>query len=890
MKTKYNKRCIILFLLLSTILCVRAQKRSAAFYEIINTKDYTDADKTSQIETLLKKHIKDKDSLQYGIDLTAFSFWLYNHGYFYGGISESEKAVDFYKTYKPYNKKLHIGNLKILGRLYSNVKDYTKSNRVYFEIIKLKNTKGDLGRPYKNIAENYQAEGNFHTATSYYKKAIEEFKKNQKHRDLFNTVISLSINYQKILDDESIKKGIKNLEILDSLKNKIDFDLYDDFLINETLGNLYNYENLFDTYTCLPYYKKALSLAKKQQDNRLVSSVYNNIGNIYYKINNDSALYYFKKALKPIHIDIIQTARIYYMIGRTHVDEKKYDAAYKSFITSLNVLKQNKTLDKSLYISILKQLAITLIKKHENTKALKNNIEEALIYLKEADRLIDLIKLESTHTESKLFWREQASDLYINLVKIYHLLNDTKSAYCYLEKNKALLLLEDLTKEHSKTFFNIPDSVLQREQKLKRKIAKTQNNLEGSEKQQIGSISLFDIEEEYKLFIDSLQHKYPAYYKSKENTDILSFEKVILEAEQQNTTFIHYILNDELGYGLVISKNKKELFKIHNIPLIQKYISKFNVLVSKPFSSNTDQKEFQKISEELSKNLLPDNLFKHKENKLIIIPDNNLLNLPFEALINKEGNYLIENYDISYAYSISFLEQNKQLERSYNKEFLGFAPIHFKNNLTTLTKSNKEINTVAKKFDSDILLKEEASSQNLLNSLSNYKIIHLSTHANANDSITPWIATNTEKITLNDIYSSKNNAELVTLSACNTSVGKLQKGEGVMSLARGFFNTGANSLISTLWKADDQSTQEIITDFYTYLKKGKSKSEALRQAKLIYLKNHSLSEASPYYWSSLVLIGNPEPMYSSINTWYLLIGILISSLIIFLIFKRFSKK
>ncbi|AXT50960.1 CHAT domain-containing protein [Aquimarina sp. BL5] len=875
------------------ILGVRAQKRSAAFYEIVGAKNYTDTDKKSEIEILLKKHIKNKDSLQYGIDLTAFSYWLHNHGYFYESISKSEKAVDFYKTYMPYNKKLHIGNLRILGRSYSNTKDYTNSNRAYFEIIKLKNINGGFGTAYQNIAENYQAEGNFHTASSYYEKAIEEFNKEKKDRKLFNTIINSSINYQKILDDKSIQKGIAQLKTLDSLKSKVNFDLYDEFLINETLGNLHNYENLFDTYTCLPYYKKALSVAKKLKNNRLISSVYSNIGNIYYKVNNDSALFYFKEALKPTHNNIVQAARIHYMIGLTNVDKKKYDQAYKSFSKSLHTLrpKQQTTNseDKSLHISILKQLAITLIKKQGNDRASKNHIEEALKHLKEADKLIDLIRLENTHRESKLFWREQASDLYINLVKIYFLLDDPKSAYYYLEKNKALLLLEDLTEERSKVFFNIPDSILKKEQELKRKIAKAQNDLISLKKKDNKSIRLFDIKEEYELFMDSLRHKHPTYYKSKKDTNILSFDEVIIQAKTKNTTFIHYILNDESGYGLAISENEQKLFEIQNIQLLQKHISEFNVLVSKPFSSNTDKKEFQKISKELSKSLLPDNLFKHKENKIIIIPDNNLLSLPFEALSGKKGNYLIEDHDISYAYSISFLEQNKDLKRTYRKEFLGFAPVQY-NTLPTLKNSSKEINTLAKKFDSDILLKEEASSQNLLNSLSNYKIIHLSTHANANDSIIPWIATNTEKITLNDIYSTKNNAELVTLSACNTSLGKLQKGEGVMSLARGFFNTGANSLVSTLWKADDQSTQEIITDFYTYLKKGKSKSEALRQAKLIYLKNHSLSEASPYYWSSLVLIGNPEPMYSSINTWYLLIGILISSLIIFFIFKRFSKK
>ncbi|WP_299219927.1 CHAT domain-containing protein [uncultured Aquimarina sp.] len=900
-KIKLSKKYISIFLLSFYYIVCFAQRPSVAYYKIRNTESYTDINKISTIEELLKKHVKDKDSLQYGIDLTAFSFWLYQNEYFDLGTAKSEKAVKFFKTHTPQNDKLYLYNLGLLADFYSRVEDYTSSNDIHFKTLKIKGNKKKSGEIYKKIAANYNAEANFHIATTYYLKAIEKFREEQKYRKLFDTTLLLSDNYQNILDDTNIIKGIECLKKLDTIKNKIDYSLFDEYLINQRLGNLHNYENLFDPCASLPYYKKALSIAKELNNNRNLCLINNNIGYIYRNVDNDSTLFYFKKAFTYTHQDKNLNAAVLSSLGLAYLDQKEYDKAYTSLNLSLDKLKINqkkgkfsekhtiKLSDKNLGIELLKNIAITQIKRYEDENS-KELLEDALLHLKQADQLIDLIKLESTHQESKLFWRGLASDIYINLVKVCYLLNDSELAYYYLEKNKALLLLEDLTKERSKTFFNIPDSVIKRDHFLKRKIARIQNKSLSEEfNDEIRSLQLFDIKEQYKSFIDSLQNMFPKYYKHKGKANILPYQKVIKEASKTNTTFIHYILNDESGYGLVISKNGQELFEIHNIPLIQKYITKFNALASKPFASKTDQKEFKKIGKELYHKLLPNSLFYHNENKIIVIPDENLLSIPFEILIQKNDNYLVEDYDISYAYSISFLEQNKQLKRSYRKDFLGFAPIRY-NVLSTLPNSTKEINTIAEKFDSDILLEENASKENLINSLSDYKIIHLSTHANANDSITPWIATNTKNITIHDIHSTKNNAELVTLSACNTSIGKLQKGEGVMSLARGFFNTGANSVVSTLWKADDQSTQEIITDFYTYLKKGKSKSEALRQAKLTYLKNHSLSEVSPYYWSSLVLIGDPNPMYSSINIWFLVFGILISSLIIFLIYKRISKK
>ena len=91
-----------------------------------------------------------------------------------------------------------------------------------------------------------------------------------------------------------------------------------------------------------------------------------------------------------------------------------------------------------------------------------------------------------------------------------------------------------------------------------------------------------------------------------------------------------------------------------------------------------------------------------------------------------------------------------------------------------------------------------------------------------------------------------------------------------MSLARGFFYSGAQSVVATLWNIDDQSTTEIMTQFYKNLREGSSKSRALHLAKLSYLENHSLSEISPHYWASFVLLGENDTISSkrSYNSFF----------------------
>jgi len=152
-------------------------------------------------------------------------------------------------------------------------------------------------------------------------------------------------------------------------------------------------------------------------------------------------------------------------------------------------------------------------------------------------------------------------------------------------------------------------------------------------------------------------------------------------------------------------------------------------------------------------------------------------------------------------------------------------------------------------------------------------------HANINDSLPGFSSlaftidnekTNTGDGWLNtaDIYNLELDAQLTVLSACNTGSGQLKKGEGIMSLARGFFYAGCPSIIMSLWEVEDQSGTEIMGAFYKYLKRGKTKDGALRLAKLEYLKTANSRRAHPHYWLGYVSIGNNSPLYKSYDFYF----------------------
>jgi CHAT domain-containing protein len=135
---------------------------------------------------------------------------------------------------------------------------------------------------------------------------------------------------------------------------------------------------------------------------------------------------------------------------------------------------------------------------------------------------------------------------------------------------------------------------------------------------------------------------------------------------------------------------------------------------------------------------------------------------------------------------------------------------------------------------------------------------------------------------------------LVTLSACQTGIGKLQKGEGMLSLARAFNYAGASSIITTLWKINDQSTSEIMASFYKNLSDGLSKKEALRQAKLTYLTtNDDPLLNHPYYWSGIVLTGNTMPVVSTNYLLWIFLsiaGVVLIRFLYVLFLKRHKSK
>jgi len=194
---------------------------------------------------------------------------------------------------------------------------------------------------------------------------------------------------------------------------------------------------------------------------------------------------------------------------------------------------------------------------------------------------------------------------------------------------------------------------------------------------------------------------------------------------------------------------------------------------------------------------------------------------------------------------------------------------NLRGSLIKLRWAEQEVKEIIKITHGNSYIRQQATEQRFKQEAGKANIIHLATHAITDDENPMYsklvFALDTSAgedgfLNTYELYNMQLNADLVVLSACNTGYGKLYRGEGVMSLARGFMYAGCRRIMMSLWSVDDQSSAKIMTLFYQNLAGGLTINEALRHAKLTYLRTADKVKSNPFYWAGFVSIGETTPL------------------------------
>ena len=537
---------------------------------------------------------------------------------------------------------------------------------------------------------------------------------------------------------------------------------------------------------------------------------------------------------------------------------------------------------------------------------LKDNKETALNCYELSFKVEELLSNLYQYEETKLLQlndnrvrSEKCMSLYYKLYKESGHSKYIDSAFILAEKTKAKILKETTIKKQ-KLYELKNDTLIVNQLSLEKQNSQIKTELI---KEQLKGLNanvtyinqLINLQNKVNIKLknvdNQIKKKYPNLQYTKKEINI---NKLKEKLSTDNATMIEYFYGKGVLYCFTLNKNEIKFNRIEKIDDIileyNKYFDDASKIVNDVTGYNLSAYNVYK-----SLNL---SLVNESEN-LIIIPDGILNFTPFEALLTQKSEsiyfnklpYLINKHQILYHTSAEFYLYNTQ--RTYEKlNVLGVFPV-FENSTQPLTYSIDEAESIKNLFSGNYLMYKDATSQNFIKSISEYSILHLSTHAHSGNYTTPAsIQFYDEVVYPYQIYSLNINPKLIVLSACETGVGKTQKGEGVLSIARGFQFSGANNLLFSLWKVNDLSTSQLMGSFYKNYKKTGSGYISNHNAKLEYLKNEDIdnTKKSPYYWGSFVYYGNLESPNSNYSYYILIVTLVLILLLLLLKFKNAKSK
>lgn len=795
------------------------------------------------------------------------------------------------------------------GIYFDEIKDSKASQKYFEKVISLseKIPEGTISEDglyliiesYNYLASIFTEEQKYKLAETYYKRNLRFIKqKSLPERESYSTMMLLAKLYSK--------KG-------DYLKsNKLIIKYLPFYKRQSAKGNnrvIVSYKELINNYLQLNNLNKSKYYLKLMTDeytdnHHMLNLLHQMVAKVYELEGN------YQGALATLHKNLsfiknkweqnpnYETAEAYYLIGLLHIKFNNPRLALVNLdlaLNNFNILESNSTVDLTLKLKIIKCKIDALYYLEDFNKVL-TQIDEAI-------KINDVLRPSyKTHTD-KLFLKEYTFPIFERAISSCYEIYSTNSnkaylekAFDYFEKSKGLLMLEALLSSKAEKFANIPEYLLNDDKQLRFQINFLEKKLQKQNDIDLRD-ELFELRKKQISLITKIEKNYKPYFNLKYNTGTTS-KKNLQNTLDDNMAVVSYFFGDSNIFCLTITQ-KETIF--NQIPLktgLRQKIYDYKDLLKSPQSRIDD---ILNISKSLYNSILQPNLKGIDKEKLIIIPDGILNFIPFETLVNPEGKYLIETAAISYTLSATLLEQLKSKE-TINNNTLAFAP-KFKENysqdissskLLPLAHNSKEVNEIAKYFDGQSFVGETASLKNFMEYSNNYGIIHLATHAVLNDihpdysylAFSNAKANEDFKLFASDIYNSSINANMVTLSACETGSGALNKGEGARSLAASFFYSGASSLTSSLWKINDAASSKIMGYYYKNLHKGQQKDLALKNAKLEYIKlNNDTKLSHPYYWSGFIITGDTVALTLNNSIWLNTIYGILLLVVLILIFK-----
>ncbi len=780
-----------------------------------NQSQYAQALSSYQQGLAIAKEIGDK-----AVEVTTIS----SIGEIYLNQSQYAQALDSYKQALVLAKAL--GNPALEGQIFSGMGlvytyrgEYTQALEAFRQGLTLYKQVGSPAgesRTLNNIGLAYQGQSRYAEAISAYEQALKTVKAIGDRATEAITLSNIGLLYESLGQyDQSLKSLEQALKISQTVGNRSS-----EGTILNNIGNVYLDYEQYDR--AIKTYEQALAILQAVGNRAGVGTTLNNIG----EVNRRQGQY--TKAIASYEQGLAITREVgnraiegttLNNIGEVNRLQGNYDQALTSYQQALTILEQVN--NRSGEGQTLTNIGFTLFK--------AGKLEAAQQSLEKAIAITESLRPGLSDANKVSIFDTQAG-IYTILQQILVSANQPEAALEVSERGRARAFLELLAT----------------------KVAP----------QSVESVPLPNIEQIRRI-------------AQQQKATLVEYSLVIDEFKVEGKTQLR---ESEL-YIWVVKPTGEVVFRRSDLkPIGQQKNNSLSSLInnSRQAIPGRSRRSLQQLYQLLIQPIA-DQLPTTASARVIFIPQGSLFLVPFPALQQANGKYLIEQHTILTSPSIQLLgvthrrsmEAQKQPARQNRgvivvgnptmpkvSPSLGLPPVQ----LPSLPAAEQEANAIAPLLKTQAITGKNATKAAIVAKLPSSRIVHLATHGLLDDvrglgsaiALAPSGKDN-GLLTAEEILDLKLNADLVVMSACNTGRGQIT-GDGIIGLSRSWISAGVSSVIVSLWLVPDQSTATLMTNFYQNMQNNQDLAQALRQAMLKTMKQNP----NPRDWAAFTLIGEAQ--------------------------------
>jgi CHAT domain-containing protein/Tfp pilus assembly protein PilF len=817
---------------------------------------------------------------------------------YYNFLNDYPKAVPYLENAIEIRKE--IGDMKGLGSTlmylgisYENNGQTDDALRTYLLAFETNKTVGDINR----MGEARYMSGIIFKNRGKYQEALNHLEQALKLREELgdpvktgNVLNVIGIVYWRLGDyDQAIIYYTRVADIMKAQGNESGLaNAYNN------LGIILNEHTRYKAST--EYLERALALFEKTENQEGIRTVYGNLGNTHHDMGAfDEAERYQHKALQLSRELNSPEEEVHNLINLSNAQNAlgKLDSA--RFHCEL-------ALEKARRLNSLPLIWVATINLGDNFEK-RGDYDQAITYYDQALSIIEDIRHSISGDEYRAYYMAQERFAFEGVIHMLARLHEEvpdigydRMAFKYAERSKARSFL-DLISESLTEVQAAPDpewlrkyqecfDQLVSKRNIRAEIAADVN----PDKAALEKLhdEMEQIEKELEILKREARQVNPEYDELR-NPQAASIQELQASISDPKMVVLEYYLGDSSSCLWLVTRDVSQMVMLPSRDVFIEPIETIRFSLTQPDESN--QKFFEQSSRKLYELLIqPIESHLERGSSLVIIPDGELFYLPFEVLLTRlpkpsgtfsDYPYIIREHPISYGPSATVwlnIETDKTETIGTESRLLAFGDPVFEsetgmgsqpgNPFKRLEYSAGEVENIGAFFPAghaDILTRENASESRVKSApLPSYDYIHFATHGVINE-LQPdfsYLALSHETGSQEDgmlhaaeIFNLELDAELVSLSACQTGLGKMVKGEGLIGLTRAFIYAGTPSVLVSLWSVADRSTAELMIEFYKNLiGNGMDKSQSLRESKLYLMDQTEFSH--PFYWAPFVIVGD----------------------------------